>query len=190
MAFLNAPAGEAENFEQQTNECVEPGLTLDETLETIDKLENALHAARTERMAADRALVQARGRMAEAITLWQTGGRKITWEQNAREYVKAELEKRRAIAEGRLIPRVTPLKQRSYIDRVAASGVGGDASDFARKRITQGRFGRFGFSRTEATRIESHRKAQAAARAKRDVFREQEKARIAKAQALRQQPGK
>jgi hypothetical protein len=168
----------------------EPRLTRDECLEQITALEGALALARTDRIARDRELVQARGQMAEAVMLWQTGGRKLTPLQNAHEYIRSELEKRRRIAKGELIPTVTPLRQRSYIDRAAAGGIGGDANDFARKRITQGRFGRFGFSRAEATRIEAHRKAQAAAQARQAAFREQEKARIAKQQAARQQPSK
>jgi hypothetical protein len=78
-----------------------------------------------------------RAKLAEAITAWQSNGKRITPNQLLRDNARHQHEMRVAAAAGNsfLTADVTP-KANSYIDR--SNGRGGSGDDFARYRMRNG----------------------------------------------------
>lgn len=67
-----------------------------------------------------------RGKLAEAITRWQTGGKPLTHEELAREHIASEqAERARRAREGYGSDASAPTPGRSHLDRVASAARGG-----------------------------------------------------------------
>jgi hypothetical protein len=80
---------------------------------------------------------RARGVLADAISAWQ-GVAVVTHEANARQYIANEIRERQRLAKFGPDAASQPSPGNSVIDRSAAYGAGGNASDFARKQMRSG----------------------------------------------------
>jgi hypothetical protein len=125
-------------------------------LDSLQHLENLLHQNRQAQMQLSREEKVARGKLADAIQLWQTGGTKLTPEENTRQFLAAQVEERRQRAEARQAMGMPNGPGPSVIDVHGRYAFKGDGSDFARKTMTRG-FRRGGFTKTQAAQVNAQR---------------------------------
>jgi hypothetical protein len=110
-------------------------LTRDDLLEYVTAVEDQLHIFRSEVRRLDELVLKARAVVAQKINQWQCGNKIITPEQNMREHLKSEQEKRRLRAAGLLPTREQPAVANSMIDHMRAPGpIGPNSAAYYRQR--------------------------------------------------------
>lgn len=113
-------------------------------LDAVAEAERDVRAAEAELIEARAALtvqqaanIQLKKDFTKALTAFTAAYPMRTPEQLVHETNLANVQLRRDIAEGRVIPRRAPIAN-SAVDRTAAYSQGGDANDFVRKQMRRG----------------------------------------------------
>ena len=130
--------------------------TQEELLDTLQQWENRLHQTRSEQMQAHRVARDKRGRVAECLQLWQTGGVVLTHAELIKQHLASEKELRRRRIEDGLSPQRNQSVGPSRVDREGAYSMGGSAEDHVRRHMQRG-WRRGGLTATQAAHANAER---------------------------------